>query len=67
MFCLFSFEKFALPKAKRILCRAMKNNSFCSAQGKREMSGLFVSSISLLMNKNVILSIAVLFFTFSGK
>ena len=67
VFCFQNNNPFALPKAKRILCRAMKNNSFCSAQGKREMSGLFVSSISLLINKNVILSTTVLFFHFSGK
>ena len=62
----FIFEKktFALPKAKKYLCRAMlKINPFALPKAKEKMSGLFVSSIA----NHVILSTTVLFFTFSGK
>ena len=39
MFCLFSFEKFALPKAKRILCRAMKITPFALPKAKEKCRG----------------------------
>ena len=68
MFC-FIFEKktFALPKAKKYLCRAMlKINPFALPKAKEKCLGSLFQ-VFPFMNKNVILSTTVLFFTFSGK